>query len=81
MVGSNRVRIVFILILFAGTFVFGQEKQDKEDKQLREEILSIYKSGGEQGLRDFVKKKNMTQTGQLNKNLQFLKTNFLHNSK
>ena len=53
---SNRVKIVFILVLIVSTFVVGQDKQDKQDKQLREEILAAYKSGGDQGLRHFVKK-------------------------
>jgi CHAT domain-containing protein/tetratricopeptide (TPR) repeat protein len=45
-----------MLVFFLAVFVFGQDKQvnaDK-DKQLREEILEVYQSKGEQGLRDFV---------------------------
>jgi len=57
MIRSNRVKIVFILVLFLGVFVFNQDKQVKEDKQLREDILAAYKAGGKQGLLDFVKKK------------------------
>jgi CHAT domain-containing protein/predicted negative regulator of RcsB-dependent stress response len=55
---SKRLHIVFILVLLFSTLVFTQDKQVNEDKQLREEILSVYKSGGEQGLLDFVKENN-----------------------
>jgi CHAT domain-containing protein/predicted negative regulator of RcsB-dependent stress response len=54
---KKRVNLVLFLFLFLvlSTLVFGQDEQDKLDKQLREEILSIYKSKGEPGLLDFVK--------------------------
>jgi CHAT domain-containing protein/Tfp pilus assembly protein PilF len=55
---NNRVKIVFILVCFSGMFAFNQEKQVDEDKnkKLREEILAVYNSGGEQGLTDFFKR-------------------------
>jgi tetratricopeptide (TPR) repeat protein len=54
----NRVKIVFSLIFFFGIIVFAQDKpvNVNENKQLKEEILAAYQSGGKQGLRDFVKK-------------------------
>jgi CHAT domain-containing protein/predicted negative regulator of RcsB-dependent stress response len=53
------VKIVFVLVFFLGMLVFSREKQVDEDKnkKLREEILTVYQSLGEQGLLDFVKKK------------------------
>ena len=59
MVRSNPVKIVFILVFFLGVCVFSQDKQvnENENKKLREEILTVYQSIGEQGLRDFMKKK------------------------
>jgi CHAT domain-containing protein len=48
--------IVLILLFFFSAFVLGQEKQADENRQLREEILDVYKSDGEQGLRDFMEK-------------------------
>jgi CHAT domain-containing protein/predicted negative regulator of RcsB-dependent stress response len=45
----------FILFCFFCFLVFGQEKQADNDKKLKEEILAVYKSSGEEGLRDFVK--------------------------
>jgi len=57
MVKNSRMIIVFILVLFLGAFVFNQEKKVNENKQLREEILSAYRSGGKKGLRRFLKKK------------------------
>ena len=56
MIRNKREQIVFILVFVLVAFVFGQDKPDEQDKQLREEILAVYKSGGEQGLRGFVKK-------------------------
>ena len=57
MVRNNRVKIAFILLFFLNTFFFSQDKQVDEKKQLREEILDVYESGGDQRLLDFVKKK------------------------
>jgi hypothetical protein len=56
MIRSNRVKIVSILFFFLSVYIFSQEKQmnDDKDKKLRNEILSVYQSKGEQGLRDFV---------------------------
>jgi CHAT domain-containing protein/predicted negative regulator of RcsB-dependent stress response len=58
MVRRNIVKIVFILLFFLGVCISSQDKQlnEDKDKKLREEILSVYQSKGEQGLRDFVKK-------------------------
>ena len=56
MIRSKRVQIVFILVFVLSAFVFGQDKQDEQDKQLREEILSVYESKGEKGLREFFEK-------------------------
>ena len=55
---SNRVKIVFILVFFFAAIVFAQDKQSNDDKnkKLREEVLSVYKSNGEQGLLDFFEK-------------------------
>jgi len=55
---KKRVNLSLILFLFLGfsALVLGQEKQDNQEKQLRDEILSVYQAKGEQGLRDFVKK-------------------------
>jgi hypothetical protein len=47
--------IFFILFFFFCLLVFGQESQAEDDKKLKEEILSVYKSAGEEGLRNFVK--------------------------
>jgi tetratricopeptide (TPR) repeat protein len=56
MVKSNRGKIVFILFVFFAAIVFAQDKQGDDNKELREEILAVYKSRGEKGLRDYVKK-------------------------
>jgi tetratricopeptide (TPR) repeat protein len=55
---SNRTKIVFMLFLFLGMAAFPQDKQANEDKdkKLREEILTVYQTKGELGLRDFIKK-------------------------
>ncbi|UCH93156.1 MAG: tetratricopeptide repeat protein [Candidatus Aminicenantes bacterium] len=50
--------ILALLLFFSVTVVvFSQDKQDDESKQLREEILAVYQAKGDQGLRNFVKKK------------------------
>ena len=51
-------RVSFILFVFfcVGVLVSGQDKQIDKDKQLREQILSVYKTCGEKGLLDFFKK-------------------------
>jgi CHAT domain-containing protein/predicted negative regulator of RcsB-dependent stress response len=48
-----------MLVFFWGAIVFAQDKSGNADKdrQLREEILAVYKSKGEQGLLDFFRKK------------------------
>ncbi|MFC2146412.1 CHAT domain-containing protein [Acidobacteriota bacterium] len=55
---KKRVKLILILFLFyaLSNLVLPRDKQVDESKQLREGILAAYKSGGEQGLRDFVKK-------------------------
>lgn len=62
---SKRLKMVFILFFVLGLVVFSQEKQGVEDKDkgLREEILAVYQSGGEQGLRDFFKQKGKEING------------------
>jgi len=49
--------IFFILFCLFCMLVFGQENQVENDNKLKEEILAVYKSAGEEGLRDFVKSK------------------------
>jgi CHAT domain-containing protein/Tfp pilus assembly protein PilF len=44
------------MVFLSSAFIFPQEKQADPEKNLREEILAVYQSKGEQGLRDFVKK-------------------------
>ena len=56
MVIINRVTIVFIMVLFFSAFIFPQEKHADTEKKLRKEILAVYQSKGEQGLRDFFQK-------------------------
>jgi CHAT domain-containing protein/predicted negative regulator of RcsB-dependent stress response len=53
----NKVKIVFILVFFLGMPVFSQEKQIHADMKLGEEILSVYQSEGEHGLRNFIRNK------------------------
>ena len=53
--GSRSVQIFFILFCL---LVFGQENQVDNDTRLKEEILAVYKSAGEEGLRDLVLKNN-----------------------
>ena len=54
------INLILILFLFWGisTLAFGQDKNKNanDDKPLREEVLTVYQSGGEQGLRNFIKK-------------------------
>ena len=59
MVRHNQVLIVLILLFFLGVCIFSQDKQanDDKDKKLIEKILAVHQSKGEQGLRDFFKKK------------------------
>ena len=52
----DRMTIVFIMVFFFSAFIIPQEKQADPEKNLREEILSVYQSKGEQWLRDFFKK-------------------------
>ncbi|MCX6580188.1 MAG: CHAT domain-containing protein [Candidatus Aminicenantes bacterium] len=65
MIGRKGLRIVFILFFVLGAAVFSQDKQGIEDKDkgLREEILAVYQSKGEQGLRDFFKERGKEITG------------------
>jgi CHAT domain-containing protein/Tfp pilus assembly protein PilF len=56
MVRINRIKIVFIMVFFFSALVFPQEKQADPEKKLREEILAVYQSKGEQGIRGFFKK-------------------------
>jgi CHAT domain-containing protein/Tfp pilus assembly protein PilF len=62
MVRQGKFLMVIILFFLFGTVAFGQDKKidTEQDKKLREEILSIYKSKGEEGLRGFVKDKKDT---------------------
>jgi CHAT domain-containing protein/Tfp pilus assembly protein PilF len=57
MVRINRRIIVFIMFLFIIAFVFSQEKQADPVEKLREEIMAVYQAKGEQGVRDFFKKR------------------------
>ncbi len=52
--------IFFILFCFFVLLVIGQANQpgDEKEEKLKEEILAVYKSGGEEGLRNFVKNRN-----------------------
>ncbi|HLP46855.1 MAG TPA: CHAT domain-containing protein [Candidatus Kapabacteria bacterium] len=65
MMRSKRLIIVFILFFVLGLAAFSQDTQSTgdKDKGLREEILRVFKSGGEQGLRDYVKEKGKEITG------------------
>jgi CHAT domain-containing protein/predicted negative regulator of RcsB-dependent stress response len=55
---SGRLCVVLILFFFFCSIAIGQERQGKEDndKKLKEEILTVFKTKGEEGLRNFVKK-------------------------
>jgi hypothetical protein len=53
--GSRSVQIFFILFCLFCLLVFGQENQVDNDTRLKEEILAVYKSAGEEGLRNFIK--------------------------
>ncbi|HLP45906.1 MAG TPA: DUF2225 domain-containing protein, partial [Candidatus Kapabacteria bacterium] len=55
MIKNKKIRFIFILILLLKVFVFGQDIDNITDEKMKEEILSIYKSGGEAGLRSFLK--------------------------
>lgn len=61
----NSVLFLIVLFLFTGLsgFICGVEKQSAGTGQLREDILAAYKSGGEKGLLEFVKKKKDKITG------------------
>ncbi len=48
--------IVFIMVFFISALVFPQENQVDPVEKLREEILGIYKSKGEDGFRRFIEK-------------------------
>ncbi len=48
---------VLILFLFLCTILFAQKGQINDDKKMREEILTVFNSKGEEGLRNFVKNK------------------------
>ena len=57
---SSNVRgefLFFILFFLFSVLFFGQDKLSTEDKKLREEILTEFKSKGEEGLRNFAKNK------------------------
>ncbi len=56
MIQSSRRAVFLILVFCLGAIGFGQDKQVTQDKQLREEIIAAYQSGGERGLLDSVKK-------------------------
>jgi len=85
MIGSERLKIVFILFFVLGAAVFSQDKQGTgdQDKGLKGEILDVYQSQGEVGLRNFIKerKKDITffiiiefeETGFKQKDEQWLK--------
>jgi CHAT domain-containing protein/predicted negative regulator of RcsB-dependent stress response len=53
--GIKTILTIF-LFLSLTAFVFSQDKESNEDQKLREEIIAVYQSKGEQGLRDFFKK-------------------------
>jgi tetratricopeptide (TPR) repeat protein len=53
--GIKLILTIFLFFSFTVS-VFLQEKQSDREKQLREEIIIVYQSKGEQGLRDFFKK-------------------------
>jgi len=55
--GSRSLQIFFILFCFFCLLVFGQENQAENDNKLKKEILAVYKSAGEEGLRNLVKSK------------------------
>jgi CHAT domain-containing protein/uncharacterized protein HemY len=52
---KQKMSLVFILFSFFVSIVFCQENQINGNKKLKEEILAVFKTGGEEGLRDFVK--------------------------
>ena len=84
---KKRLSVLLMLLFFIclGLSVFGQEKKGDgdKDKKLREEILAVYKSKGEEGVRDFVKGKrgsydkyliiNLCEAGLEEKNKELLK--------
>jgi len=49
--------LFFILFFLFSALFFGQDKLSNEDKKLREDILTEFKSKGEEGLRNFAKNK------------------------
>jgi CHAT domain-containing protein/predicted negative regulator of RcsB-dependent stress response len=59
MVINKRLQIVSILVFLLGVLVFGQDKHVSEDKnkKLKGEILNVFESKGEEGLRSFLKNK------------------------
>ncbi|HLP45733.1 MAG TPA: CHAT domain-containing protein [Candidatus Kapabacteria bacterium] len=52
---NKKSQLVFILVLFLGVSVFGQDARYSTDEKMKEEILWIYKSKGEAELRNFLK--------------------------
>lgn len=59
MISSYRRTIIFFLVFFFSSQIFSQATQidQEKEKQLREEILAVYQSRGEPGLRDLFKEK------------------------
>ena len=51
------LHIFLILFFFIGGLVFSQDELSAADKKLQEEILAAFKSGGEEGVRNFAKNK------------------------
>jgi tetratricopeptide (TPR) repeat protein len=58
--GNKRVQIFLILFCFFCAIAVGQESKvnDENNEKLKADILSLFKSKGEEGLRNFVKKHN-----------------------
>ena len=61
------VLLMLLFLICFGLFVFAQEKKRDDDKNkiLIDEILAVYKSKGEEGLREFMEKKTDQITAKL----------------
>jgi CHAT domain-containing protein/Tfp pilus assembly protein PilF len=80
---QQKISLVFILFTFFVSIVFCQENQINDNKKLKEEILAVFKTGSEEGLRDFVKSNkdsienkfivNFAESGVKERNQEWLK--------
>jgi len=52
---NKKVQFAFILVLLLGAIGFGRQTPMSTDEEMKENILAIYKRGGEIGLREYLK--------------------------